>query len=102
MAGLSLTKGGMPGTLLFASLYLTGIFLFLAGLSRWLVPLLEAAREGWDAQRRLAFLKNLNRKLAGHPEIKELSQVALSELVETLRYEAGAIYYQEALTSNMS
>jgi len=102
MGGLGLTKGSMAGTLLFASLYLTGIFLFLAGLSRWLVPVLETAREGWDAQRRLAFLKNLNRKLAGHPQIKELSQVALFELHETLRYEAGAIYYQEALTSNMS
>src|SRR5574341_648712 len=102
MAGLSLTKGSMAGTLLFVSLYLSGMFLFLAGLSRWLAPLLEAAREGLDAQRRLAFLKNLNHKLASHPEIKEFSRVALSELVETLRFKAGAIYYQGALTSNMS
>jgi|GEM_PF-6304181 len=102
MAGLSLTKGSMAGTLLLTSLYLTGMFLFLAGLSRWLVPILEGAREGLDAQRRLAFLKNLNRKLAGHGEVKDISQAALSELLETFRYQAGAIYYQEALTSNMS
>src|SRR4030067_300827 len=88
IGGLNLTQGSIAGSILFLTVYVAGIFLFLAGLSRWLAPVLEAAREQHYTLRRLVFLKNLRQKLNNEKSLQQISQTALAEFLETLPFRA--------------
>lgn len=95
LGGLKFTPGSLIGSILFISIYVSGIFLFLAGLSRWLVPVLEAARDRHSALKKITFLKDLNHKLGGSPS--HTGKIALSELSTVLAFKAGAVYVRAGL-----
>jgi len=101
MAGLSYWGVTVVGTILFSTLYVCGLFLFLAGLSRWLVPVLESAQQGQAYLRKLSFLKKLSQKLDSSTDVYRISKKALEELCQSAPFEAGAVYYRSPLALEM-
>lgn len=101
ISGLIYWGANSLGIIVCVTSYVSGIFLFLAGLGRWLVPVLESARQNKLSLTKLSFLTKLENALSVPLELKDKLRQALEDLCHNFNCRAGAVYTRETLSREM-